>query len=179
MFKLIIALIWIIINNSWIFIVINKQRPLLRRYDPVKPFLSKGSHSRQPSGQNVPRTQITNPNSLQAKRRRIQTRTDRRSKWQENRALLREEPNIVFNAEFIPESLREDTEALIQSTSRHCKIFYIFMLLQFLVDLTFTLDSIYNRNTAYIEMSRFYAEIGPSMSIYFWSLLIWSFWIFI
>lgn len=67
---------------------------------------------------------------------------------------------MAFNAEVIPEDSQEEVEALIKSTRRELRVMLYFITLQLAIDLAFSVDSVVNRNLAYIEMSRFYAEIG-------------------
>ena len=67
---------------------------------------------------------------------------------------------LIFNSEIVPLDAQEEVENLIKSTSKELKIMMYFLLIQLCIDIGFSIDSIVNRNQAYIEMSRFYAEIG-------------------
>ena len=67
---------------------------------------------------------------------------------------------MVFNAEFVPEHLRRETEELIIYTSKNLKFFTFFLFMQMAIDGSYLATSIINRNASYIEMSRFYGEIS-------------------
>ena len=78
----------------------------------------------------------------------------------ETTSLLRPQNDLVFNPDIVPSESQEEVELLIKSTSFELKIMLYFLLFQIVIDVAFSIDSIWNRNLAYIEMSRFYAEIG-------------------
>ena len=74
--------------------------------------------------------------------------------------LFGEDNILTFNPEFVQENMRQETESLIVYTNKSLKLFSLFLVAQLAIDISFGVDSIINRNVAYIEMSRFYAEIG-------------------
>ena len=78
----------------------------------------------------------------------------------ESQALLRPQQDLIFNSEVVPADAQEEVENLIKTTSKELKIMIYFLAIQICIDIGFAVDSIVNRNLAYIEMSRFYAEIG-------------------